>query len=309
MSFSSLSCMKSLYYRLRPFIPRRLQLAVRRRVVLRKRAALYETWPILDRAGAALPHWKGWPAGKKFALVLTHDVDTERGQNRCYELINLEKSLGFRSGFNFVPRRYEVSEQLRRDLVADGFEVGVHGLYHDGKLYASREIFLARAKAINHYLEDWGSVGFRSPAMHHNLEWLHDLNIQYDMSTFDTDPFEPQPDGVETIFPFIVRDEAGKRSYVELPYTLAQDFTLYVLMRESNIDIWKEKLAWIVAHHGMALLNAHPDYMNFDGINPSIEEYPADYYRDFLLHIGKEYEGQYWLALPRQVSDFVRSSH
>jgi hypothetical protein len=37
-----------------------------------------------------------------------------------------------------------------------------------------------------------------------NLDWLGDLNIQYDGSTFDTDPFEPQPDGAGTIFPFWV---------------------------------------------------------------------------------------------------------
>ena len=40
--------------------------------------------------------------------------------------------------------------------------------------------------------------------MLHNLEWFHDLNVKYDSSTFDTDPFEPQPDGVGTIFPFWV---------------------------------------------------------------------------------------------------------
>ena len=39
------------------------------------------------------------------------------------------------------------------------------------------------------------------------------LNIAYDASTFDTDPFEPQPDGVNTIFPFWVprRSESEDR--------------------------------------------------------------------------------------------------
>ena len=37
-----------------------------------------------------------------------------------------------------------------------------------------------------------------------NLDWLHDLDVQYDASTFDTDPFEPQPDGRHTMFPFRV---------------------------------------------------------------------------------------------------------
>ena len=40
---------------------------------------------------------------------------------------------------------------------------------------------------------------------------------------------------------------------------------LFILMKEKNIDIWKQKLDWISEHSGMALLNTHPDYMNFDG--------------------------------------------
>jgi len=96
--------------------------------------------------------------------------------------------------------------------------VGVHGLLHDGKLYQSRELFLKRAKRINHYLAQWGAVGFRSPAMHRNLDWIHDLNIEYDASTFDTDPFEPQADGTGTIFPFFVRKGVGEEGYVEFLY-------------------------------------------------------------------------------------------
>jgi len=42
---------------------------------------------------------------------------------------------------------------------------------------------------------------------------------------------------------------------VELPYSLPQDFSLFVIMRERNIDIWKIKLDWIVEKGGMALLH------------------------------------------------------
>jgi hypothetical protein len=48
------------------------------------------------------------------------------------------------------------------------------------------------------------------------------------------------------------------RGYVELPYTLPQDFTLFTVMREKDIDIWKKKLDWIVEKGGMALLITHP---------------------------------------------------
>jgi hypothetical protein len=80
--------------------------------------------------------------------------------------------------------------------VRNGFEVGVHDLKHDGRLYWSRREFKQRAARINHYLAEWGAVGFRSAFMLRKLDWLHELGIGYDASSFDTDPFEPQPERV-----------------------------------------------------------------------------------------------------------------
>jgi hypothetical protein len=240
-------------------------------------------------------------------VVLTHDADTERGQGRCRQLMELEKSLGFRSSFNFVPRRYDVCPVLRKTLVENGFEVGVHGLYHDGKYYESREEFSRRAKLINAYLKDWNAVGFRSPSMQHNLDWIHDLDIEYDASTFDTDPFEPQSDGMGTIFPFLVPGANGQGGYVELPYTLPQDFTLFILMQHQNIDTWKTKLDWIAEKGGMVLINTHPDYMVFDSNPPGIEEFPVDLYAQFLKHLRDRYNGQYWHPLPRDIAHFWRT--
>jgi len=139
--------------------------------------------------------------------------------------------------------------------------------------------------------------------MYHDLEMLHDLNIEYDASTFDTDPFEPQPDGMGTIFPFLVPGSKGQNSYVELPYTLPQDFLIFILMKERNIDIWKKKLDWIAENGGMALLIAHPNYMSFNE-NTCFEEYPVRYYTEFLEYVKSRYKGEYWHALPREVSRF-----
>jgi hypothetical protein len=70
---------------------------------------------------------------------------------------------------------------------------------------------------------------------------------------YDTDPFEPQPDGMGTIFPCWVQDGLPAKGFVELPDTPSQDFTLFVLMKERNIDIWKKKIDWIIEKGGMAL--------------------------------------------------------
>lgn len=278
---------------------------MRRIVVKRQLERNRHVWPIDPNSAKPPKGWQGWPEGKKFALVLTHDVDTARGQERCRDLMRLEEKHGFRSSFNFVPERYDVSPVLRHMLQERKFEVGVHGLYHDGKYFVSRDEFRRRAQKINRYIKEWNAVGYRSPSMQYNLEWFHDLDIEYDASTFDTDPFEPQPDGVNTIFPFQVTRNHNTGRYIELPYTLPQDFTLFILMREKTIDIWKRKLDWIVKHGGMALINVHPDYMNFKGTNLGLEEYPSEYYEEFLQYVKSQYHGSYWHALPRDVADFV----
>jgi hypothetical protein len=293
-----------IYYYLKPAIPRTVQIALRRAIISRKRNAYKNVWPIDPEAGEIPSGWQGWPEQKKFALVLTHDVDTVKGQNNCHELIKVEENLGFRSSFNFVPERYPVSSDLRRYLVENGFEVGVHGLNHDGKLYFSEETFKSRAFHINRYLREWESVGFRSPSMQHNLEWIGYLNIEYDASTFDTDPFEPHPDGMRTIFPFWVNGSEDRRGYVELPYTLPQDFTLFILMKENNIDIWKNKIDWIASRGGMALINVHPDYIQFNDRDIGLEEYSINHYVNFLKYILKKYNNLYWNPLPKEISRF-----
>lgn len=296
-----------LFYLLKPVIPRSFQLFLRRLIILWKHPRYRNIWPIDEEAAKIPDKWSGWPQKKKFALVLTHDVETAIGQKRSLQLMELEKEMGFRSSFNFVPERYKVSDTIRNELTISGFEVGVHGLKHDGKLYSSRKIFRERSNKINQYLEDWKAVGFRSPSMHHRLDWIEELSIEYDASTFDTDPFEPHPDGVRTIFPFHVKPTSGKKGYVELPYTLPQDFTLFVLLKK-KIEIWKQKLDWIAANGGMALVLTHPDYMTFNHEKPKAGNYPVEYYIKFLEYINNEYKGQYWHVLPKQIARFWSSS-
>ena len=139
-----------------------------------------------------------------------------------------------------------------------------------------------------------------------------------DASTFDTDPFEPQPEGRHTIFPFWIpqpgtnhespvtnHSASARTGYVELPYTLPQDSTLFLLLRERSIDLWKTKVDWIAAHGGMILLDTHPDYMTMGGSRPGRHEYPAEFYNQLLEYIRSNYSGKYWHVLPRQMASWV----
>jgi len=199
-----------LFYTIKPAIPRRLQIALRRQIARYKRNKYSHVWPIDPSANKPPDGWTGWPDGKKFALVLSHDVDTKRGQDRVKMLAKIEVELGFRSAFNFVPERYVNHNSLRDDLNSGGFEINLHGLKHDGKLFMNRKIFEQRVLKINEYLKAWGATGFTAPSMHSRQDWLHILDITHSISTFDTDPFEPQPDAAATIFPLsIYRNSSG----------------------------------------------------------------------------------------------------
>src|SRR5213596_3232978 len=313
-----------IYYVLKPLIPRTIRMGVRRCIALRTRKRAMGVWPIMPGSEQRPQHWPGWPDGKKFAFVLTHDVESTVGLERCRDLMQLDMALGFRSSFNFVPEGdYQDPRELREELTQNGFEVGLHDLRHDGRLYQSDKEFRRNAVSINRYLTEWGAVGFRSAFMLHKLDWLHQLNVAYDASTFDTDPFEPQPEGRHTIFPFWVpapvmrkpedNSTGANRStsstcdrlragYVELPYTLPQDFTLFLLLREHTPNIWLQKIDWIAKYGGMALVNVHPDYLCLNGATPKAMEYPSTHYKALLDHVRERYEGVFWNATPRKVA-------
>ena len=178
-----------------------------------------------------------------------------------------------------------------RELQTRGFEIGVHGWRHDGRMYESLERFAEDCVEINRVLKKWNSVGFRSPMTHRHPVPMQELRIQYDTSFFDSDPWEPMPGGVMTIWPFM----CGR--FVELPYTLPQDHTLIQTVRDRTPTIWLEKTAFIAAHRGMALLNSHPEYICRDGNLRMYEDY---------LDAVAAWDGA-WVALPRDVASWWRS--
>jgi peptidoglycan/xylan/chitin deacetylase (PgdA/CDA1 family) len=196
-----------------------------------------------------------YPDSFTSATVLTHDVETEEGFNFIPKVIELEKKFNFSSSWNIVPYKYKIDEGIIRLIKEAGDEIGIHGYNHDGKLYYSEKIFTERVQYINKALKKYEAVGFRSPQVHRNLVWLQKLDILYDASCFDYDPFQPFPGGTGSIWPFF----AGK--FVELPYTLPQDHTLFYVLKVKDIAIWKNKIDWILNYNGVILALTHPDYL------------------------------------------------
>jgi peptidoglycan/xylan/chitin deacetylase (PgdA/CDA1 family) len=288
------------YYTLKPLLPRRLQLAMRRLYAKRQARREFPRWPIepilVERREAEmregrLPALANWPEDKRFAAILTHDVEGLAGVANVRKIIELERRHGFVSSWNFVAEWYPIEDGLFDYVRAAGCEVGLHAIKHDGKLFESRARFEAELPAIHEYLERWDADGFRSPATHRNAEWMPELGALYDSSFPDTDPFEPQSGGCCSILPYFLGE------MVELPITLVQDHTLWEILREDTIELWTSKSDWIAEHGGLINLITHPDYLNT----------PARLrmYEEFLEHLAARPDG--WYALPREVAAWWRT--
>lgn len=294
------------YYAVKPLMPRRLQLALRRAYAPRQARATFPAWPfeaslvehrdaeLLERVreGGAdrLAFVNYWPDGKRFATVLTHDVEGPAGVANVMRVIELERRYGFVSSWNFVAEWYPIPDGLFDAVRAAGCEIGLHGILHDGKLFSDRATFEANLPKIARYVEAWGVDGFRSPATGRNAAWMAELPVRYDSSFPDSDPFEPQPGGCCSIMPYFYGD------VVELPITLTQDHTVFEILRSPGIDLWRRKTEWLRANRGLVNLIVHPDYV--------VEQRYLDRYEAFLAHLAGLEDG--WRALPRDVARWWR---
>ncbi len=288
------------FYTVRFLIPRILQISLRK-IKARYIRNDFPHWPIetyledlkrkmLKNMDKEIPFIWFWPDNKNFTFCLTHDVETKEGLKKINRICAIEKNLGLRSAWYFVAEKYRVSENLIEELKEQGFEVGIHGLKHDGKLFNSKQIFEKRMERLRMYAQKWDAKGFRSPSLLRKYEWLKNLPFEYDSSFPDTDPYGPQPGGCLSIFPFFIGN------IVELPVTLPQDHTLFEILKEKDINIWREKVNWIEKMNGLALIIVHPDYFN---------KYVERYYIEFLEFISDK--KNVWIAKPIEVCRWWRS--
>lgn len=284
-----------LYYSIKPLIPRFAQIFLRK-----KRARTiknsFPNWPfdpsledlkrdaLKNVNSEKIPFIWFWPNNKNFSFVITHDVESEPGLKNIRKICEIERDFGFRSSWNFVPERYKIPEGFINRLLNDGFEIGIHGLKHDGKLFNSKKKFNERISRIKQYAQKWHALGFRSPSLLRNAEWMGGLPFEYDSSFPDTDPFGPQPGGCLSIFPYFLGN------IVELPVTLPQDHTLFEILKKKDISIWQKKIDWIEKMNGMVLIIVHPDYFN-----AKMEKY----YIELLEYISNK--KNFWAPCPIEI--------
>lgn len=295
---------RAAYYRARRFLPRGLQLALRRRFLRVQERSGFPRWPtepalhdlydfvlgLLDEiAGEPVPRLAPWPYGKSWALVLTHDVETAEGYALIDAVLEVERRHGVRSAWYLVPERdYSVTDERVETLVAQGGEVGLHGLHHDGRDLSPDEL-PRRLPAMRTWGERWGARGFRAPATQRRWDLMPLLGFDYDSSYCDVARYEPQAGGSCSWLPFFIDD------LVELPITLPMDHTVFELLGRTDAAVWHEKATLLRGRGGMALLLTHPDYLG----DRRLHEYDR-----FLGAFAPDETA--WLALPHEVSAWWR---
>src|SRR5580692_7780588 len=236
-----------------------------------------------------------WPNGAPNALTVTHDVETAAGRDFTRELIDLDEAHGIRASFQVIPeKRYEVPDEYVALIRSRGFEFNIHDLNHDGQLYQERQLFLQRSKKINSYVKKFATNGFRAGVMYRNLDWYDAYEMSYDMSMPNVAHLEPQRGGCCTVFPYFV----GK--ILEIPLTTCQDYSLFQILNDYSIDLWKQQIALIRKRNGLISFIAHPDYL-MNSQARRVYELLLGYLRQIVEH------DKVWMALPGEVDQWWRA--
>jgi hypothetical protein len=236
-----------------------------------------------------------WPNGAPNALIVTHDVETAAGRDFTRELIDLDEAHGIRASFQVIPeKRYEVPDEYVALIRSRGFEFNIHDLNHDGQLYQERQLFLQRSKKINSYVKKFATNGFRAGVMYRNLDWYDAYEMSYDMSMPNVAHLEPQRGGCCTVFPYFV----GK--ILEIPLTTCQDYSLFQILNDYSIDLWKQQLALLRKRNGLMSFIAHPDYL--------IDASARKVYESLLQYLQQMVQREkIWMALPGEVDQWWRA--
>jgi hypothetical protein len=299
------------YYSLRRFLPAPVRRALQRAYLRDWRTVRFPSWPIDDTVDAIherllalclrsrgvdrVPFVWFWPDGAPSCAVLTHDVETTDGRDRCAWLMDADDTVGIKSSFQLVPEgRYELAPAFLETLRRRGFEINVHDLNHDGRLFSSREEFERRAQRINEHVRRLGARGFRSGSLYRHADWYDALAVAYDMSIPNAGHLEIQRGGCCTVMPYMIGN------IVELPLTTTQDYTLFHILADFSTDVWKTQMESVISRHGLVSVIVHPDYVT--------DERTRRAYLVLLDQLaGFRDAGRCWVTLPGEVERWWRA--
>jgi len=303
--------LRKTYYLLRPFFPVALRKHFQKLYLRGWETIPFPAWPV-DRSVDklferllvlamqarqidCLPFIWFWPEGHNACAIVTHDVEALAGRDFTSCLMDIDDAFGIKASFQIVPeKRYAVSPAYLDVMRERGFEINIQGLDHDGNLFGDHDKFLRSAQKINDYAKQFGARGFRSPIMYRNVDWLKYLSFSYDMSVPNVARLEPQRGGCCTIMPYFLPD-----GMLELPLTMIQDYSLFHILKEYSLALWRQQIRIVMDGHGLMSFIVHPDYVS--------EPRAQGVYKALLEEINRlRADHRVWVALPREVDRWWR---
>jgi len=125
-------------------------------------------------------------------------------------------------------------------------------------------------------------------------EWYGALEFAYDSSIPNVAHLDPQRGGCCTVLPYFIGD------ILELPVTTIQDYTLFHVLDERSIDLWKSQIDLILRKNGLISFIVHPDYL--------MERSTLSVYEALLSHLRDLREKTpIWCALPSEIEAWWRA--
>jgi hypothetical protein len=299
------------YYAVREFLPVSVRRQFQRMYLRGWKKLVFPSWPVdftvdtlheqfLSLSMKAMgvqkvPFIWFWPSGAPGCVVMTHDVETMVGIDFTSSLMDMDDSYGIKASFQVIPGgRYDVRADYLEEIRRRGFEVNVHDLKHDGSLFQDHAEFIRQAARINEHIRSFQAEGFRSGAMYRNPQWLGALNVSYDMSVPNVAHLEPQRGGCCTVMPYCI----GK--ILELPLTMTQDYSLFHMLGDYSINLWKTESDQVLRRNGLISFIVHPDYV--------LEPRARNVYLNLLGYLSHLIADKgLWTALPRDVNRWWRN--
>jgi hypothetical protein len=309
--FANRVFVRKTYYSVREMLPVYVRRYLQKSYFNGWRKLPFPTWPVdftvdnlheeylrllmRSRGVTQMPFIWFWPRGAASALILTHDVETRLGRDFTSTLMDIDASHGFQASIQVVPeKRYDVPESFVEEIRTRGFEFNVHDLNHDGNLYRDHAEFLRRAEKINGYVRKYSARGFRAGAMYRNFDWYDAFEFSYDMSAPNVAHLEAQRGGCCTVMPYFVG------SILEIPLTTSQDYSLFQILNDYSIDLWKQQIDLIHNRNGLISFICHPDYL--------IETRARGVYLKLLKHLQEMTKREnVWVTIPGEVDRWWRA--
>jgi len=199
------------------------------------------------------------------SLLITHDIDSEKGLRRAFSFKAAEDELNIKSTWFLPSDEFSIPRTLAKDLV-DGSTIGSHDIKHDGRLVHIRrhDELVQRLSHSRSKLEDLFETEvtcFRAPLLQFSeriMSALAEAGYSTDFSAPCWEPVHPSTMGgfgVETSQAF------ETNGVLEVPSTLFQDHqVLNVLCMDIDgaIKLWTEQARLIRSFEGDIVLVTHP---------------------------------------------------